>query len=692
MDNDILQEFLAESRELLVDAQGQLLRLETSPDDANVLGAIFRAFHTLKGGAGFLEAQSMVDWCHHLEDLLDKLRDHKLQADSGMIDAILRSTDVIERMLGEMGQGEIPTAGPADLGELVQAYARGEQPAGADVVPPPSEPSSAVEPSATQEQTWAETRVQESGLSGIYVEKKTGPSTNATTSQTPAQEDLEAEFNRTLDALYGKSGAPGIAHATPLAAIEMDSAAKPAPATPSIHQSGGTQAAETDLEAEFNRTLDALYGKSGAPGIALAPVAIPVVATPVVTVPKPMSKPPASPAPTAEPPNREDTTIRVDSARLDQAMNQVGELVLLRNRLSAAVARLGQADETLVRLARETDLTVNDLQGIVMRLRMQPCKRLFQSLTRVVRDASRNLGKKVRLEVEGEDVEIDKTVIDALSGPLIHLVRNALDHGLETPQDRQSAGKSEEGFLRVSAIHLGDKVQILVADDGRGMSPQKILQSALSKGIIAETDAARLSEREMLELIFLPGFSTKEQVSELSGRGVGMDVVRAAVQQLRGRVDISTRLGQGTTLTLELPLTLAVLPVLYFRLRRQTYALPVSAVDNLMEIDPVNVHSISGRLMIQVGSERIVPYIDLGLQLQGVPLHLGKDPCEGILTEHGLLVVSEAVGTEDSVVKPLDISAQTSWYQGATISGSGEVVLILDLQALTQAMRLGQAA
>ena len=676
MDNDILQEFLAESRELLADAQGQLLRLEASPDDAGILGAIFRAFHTLKGGAGFLEAQSMVDWCHHLEDLLDKLRDHKLQADGGMIDAILRSTDVIERMLGEMGQGENPAPGPAELGDLVQAYARGEQPAGTA-----PEPRAAAVPPSAQEQTWAETRRHASGQSGVYVEKKAAATGEAAAPQNPTENDLEAAFNRTLDDLYGKGGAPGLDPIRPVA----QTVAAPGPASaPSMPKPGKPQTAEDDLEAAFNRALDDLYGKDGAPGVVRAPEPMPTAA------PKPANKPSTQPA--AEPQGREDTTIRVDSARLDQAMNQVGELVLLRNRLSAAVARLGQSDETLVRLARETDLTVNDLQGIVMRLRMQPCKRLFQSLTRVVRDASRNLGKKVRLEIEGEDVEIDKTVIDALSGPLIHLVRNALDHGLETPQDRQAAGKSEEGLLKVAAIHLGDKVQIRVIDDGRGMNPQKILTSALSKGIIAETEAARLSEREMLELIFLPGFSTKEQVSELSGRGVGMDVVRSAVQQLRGRVDIATRPNQGTTLTLELPLTLAVLPVLYFRLRRQTYALPVSTVDNLMEIDPAHVHSISGRLMIQIGAERIVPYIDLGLQLQGVPLHLGKDPCEGILTEHGLLVVSEAVGTEDSVVKPLDISAQTSWYQGATISGGGDVVLILDLQALTQAMRTAQAA
>lgn len=629
MDNDILQEFLAESRELLAEAQQQLLRLEANPTDAATLGAIFRAFHTLKGGAGFLEAQNMVDWCHHLEDLLDKLRSHQLSADSGMIDAILRASDVIERMLDEMAKGENPQPGPQALGDLIQAYARGERPEPAATGTEPStEPAQPSKP-------WAETRLDASGSSGVYVTQmaeRAAPNAGASAAEASGEEDLEALFNQTLDQVFGKGRAPGV--------VEPLHPPTPGPATPVS---------------------------------AAAPA-------------------PAAPVTASETAAREDTTIRVDSSRLDQAMNQVGELVLLRNRLSAAVARLGQEDESLVRLVRETDLAVNDLQNTVMRLRMQPCKRLFQSLPRVVRDASRSLGKKVRLELIGEDVEIDKTVIDALSGPLIHLVRNALDHGLETPAERLAVAKPEEGVLEVAAIHLGDKVQIRIRDDGRGMNPQKIAQSAVAKGLIHEADAARLNEREMLDLIFLPGFSTKEQVSELSGRGVGMDVVRSAVQGLRGRVEILTRINQGTTLLLELPLTLAVLPVLYFKLRRETYALPVSVVDNLMEIDPKHIHSISGRLMAHVGDNRIVPYIDLGEQLQGRPLRLGRDPCEGILTEQGLLVVSEAVGTEDSVVKPLDISAQSSWYQGATISGKGDVVLIVDIQALTRSMRLTQAA
>ena len=652
MDNDILLEFLAESRELLSQAQDQLLRLESTPDDPDVLSAIFRAFHTLKGGAGFLEAQHMVDWCHHLEDLFDKMRGGKLRATAPMIDAILRATDVITAMLDDMGRGENPPPGPADLGRDIQAFARGDAPRPAPVqaaVPAPSAPSRA----SGDGGLWVSQEPQGNGGNGLYAERRAAAGPSPASAADAITQD---EFERVLDDLYGAGQAPGAAPAVAVAA----------PAS---------RAADEITQDEFERVLDQIHGAGHAPGLAAA---------------APEKHEAHAPAPRSANSNggaAEETSIRVDSTRLDQAMNQVGELVLLRNRLSAAVARMAQEDETLARLARETDLAVNDLQNTVMRLRMQPCKRLFQSLPRVVRDASRSLGKKVRLDLEGEDVEIDKTVVDALSGPLIHLVRNALDHGIEEPDVRRKAGKPEEAVLRVAARHLGDKVQILVGDDGRGMNAQKIMQHAISKGVITAQEAARLSEREMLELIFLPGFSTKEQVSELSGRGVGMDVVRYTVQALRGRIDIDTTLGKGSTLTLELPLTMAVLPVLYFRLRRETYALPVAAIENLLAIDPGQVHSISGRLMVQVDGNRVVPYIDLGQLLQDRPIDLQKDQSEGILIEQGLLVVSEAMGTEDSVVKPLDISTNDTLYQGATISGNGEVVLILDGAALARVQR-----
>ncbi len=450
--------------------------------------------------------------------------------------------------------------------------------------------------------------------------------------------------------------------------------------------------ADEITQDEFEQVLDQLYGQQApsgvpTPGGALAPgFSPPKEPAPSAEAPKDLPKepkkenPPKTPATTA--PEAAETTLRVDAGRLDAVMNQVGELVLLRNRLAAAVGSLGEESEDMLRIAREMDLTVNDLQSTVMRLRMQPCKRLFQQLPRVVRDVSRQLGKEVRLEIVGEDVEIDKTVVDALSGPLIHLVRNSLDHGIEAPADREQAGKSKVATLRVAAIHLGDKVRIEVADDGKGIDRGFVTQKAIAKGVITAEQAAHLSEQEALELIFRPGFSTKDQATDLSGRGVGMDVVKETVRKLRGRLDLQTRLGQGTSLAMEFPLTLAVLPVLYLRLRRDIYAMPVSAINSLLDIDDSRMHTLKGKTVYRVNGAQVTPIVDLGALLHQKPMALHSETVEGVLTDRGLFLVSEVLGNEDSVVKPIDFLAEQNWYQGATISGKGSVVLILDPNSL----------
>jgi two-component system chemotaxis sensor kinase CheA len=537
MDLEFLSDYLIESKELLEKAEQETLRLEADPANAEALGAIFRAFHTVKGGAGFLEAHRLVDWAHELEDLLDKLRSHRVAVTPSHTDAILKGIDSVRKMLQEMTDGREPTCPPADLRRRVRALGRpGEEPA--DVAAAPE----------------------------------------------------------------GPAATPGTASRT---------------------------SARTAESAE--------------------------------------------------------NSLRVDTARLDAVMNQVGELVLLRNRLTSAVGSLSKEDENMSRISRELDLRVSDLQNTVMRLRMQPCRRLFQQLPRVVRDLSRQLQKDVRLEISGEDVEIDKTVVDALSGPMTHLVRNSLDHGIEGPETRLKANKPTQGVLRVAAVHLGDKVRIEVSDDGKGIDRRSVLQKAVEKRVITPENAAHLSDQEALELIFRPGFSTKEQATDLSGRGVGMDVVKETTDKLRGRLSVETTAGQGTRIAMEFPLTLAVLPVLYLRLRQDIYALPISSIDSLIDLDESRVHRLAGRVTYGVDGTQTVPMVDLGAILQDRPLRLGAESVEGVLTERGLFVVSEVLGNEDSVVKPIDFLDGLNLYQGATISGRGSVVLILDAAALSQA-------
>jgi two-component system chemotaxis sensor kinase CheA len=576
LDLEFLQDYLIESRELLAKAQRDILSLEADPGNEEMLASIFRAFHTVKGGAGFLDAKHVVSWAHDLENLLDKLRSHNLPVTSARIDAILSATDVLSAMLQTLADEEYPGAGPSELGHTIKMLAGPESQSGGSLA-------------------------------------------------------------ALASAMTGKKAAPVIE--APVAAVEAAAAT------------------------------------SAQPPSAPAETSVPVVDT--------ESSGHASPARSASRSTEAiEGSLRVEAGRLDAVMNQVGELVLLRNRLTSAVGGLEKEDENMSRIAREMDLRVSDIQRTVMRLRMQPCRRLFQQLPRVVRDLARQLGKEVKLEIAGEDVEIDKTVVDTLSAPMTHLVRNSLDHGIELPEVRKSANKPAAALLKIAAVHLGDKVRIEVSDDGKGIDRRLIVQKAIEKQVITQEQAARLSEQEALELIFRPGFSTKDQATDLSGRGVGMDVVKETTSKLRGRLSIDTTAGQGTRIAMEFPLTLAVLPVLYLRVRQDVYALPISAIDSLTDIETHRVHRFAGRVTYRVDGMQTVPVADLGEILQGRPLRPGRESVEGVLTERGLFVVSEVLGNEDSVVKPIDFLAGPNLYQGATISGRGNVVLILDATAL----------
>lgn len=619
MDLEILQDYLVESKELLQAAQEDTLRLETEPGNDEALASIFRAFHTIKGGASFLEANHLVEWAHDLEGLLDKLRSHSLPVTSVRIDGILKGIDIIEQMFRELAEEREPGPGPVDLSQTIKALASTE--------------SAAPDPRA--------------GLKPDEVHAAAGSIPVADAVLAP---DLPPppDPNRTLPR--------ECAHA----------ATEVASTTAAIGQERGQETKSKELKP---------------PGMAVAQPGRTAADSPQL-----QTRAAASPAPAAtRGADVVENSLRVDASRLDAVMNQVGELVLLRNRLSSAVGSLGKDNENMSRIAREMDLTVNDLQNTVMRLRMQPCKRLFQQLPRVVRDVSRQLRKDVRLEIVGEDVEIDKAVVDALSGPMTHLVRNSLDHGIELPSVRTAANKLPSALLRIAATHLGDKVRIEVSDDGKGIDRRFVTQKAIDKGVITAEQAAHLSEQEALELVFRPGFSTKEQASDLSGRGVGMDVVKETTNKLRGRLSIETHLGRGTRIAMEFPLTLAVLPVLYLRVRQDIYALPISAIDSLTDLEDHRVHRLAGRVTYRVSGTQTVPLVDLGGILQDRPFRLGAESVEGVLTERGLFVVSEVLGNEDSVVKPIDFLTGRNLYQGATISGQGNVVLILDAGALSAA-------
>lgn len=382
-----------------------------------------------------------------------------------------------------------------------------------------------------------------------------------------------------------------------------------------------------------------------------------------------------------------ENTIRVDTSRLDAVLNLSGEIGLTKNRLNCLRTTIlqGRCDaETLKALDESVntlDLLVGDLQNSVMKTRMQPIGRLFQKYPRIARDLARQLGKEVEFTVSGEETEIDKTMIEDLSDPLIHLIRNAVDHGVEMPDERLAAGKAARSEVRLSAAQSGDHVIIEITDDGRGMRPDVLRRKALEKGLIDTETANSLDDRQSLHLIFLPGFSTKDEISSVSGRGVGMDVVRTNITKLSGRIDINSVPGRGTVITISLPLTLAILPVLLVRLGDQPFAVPLSMVREIIPIDPKEVQRVSGRATMVVREEvlpvRIMADL-LGWASDGLPAY-------GVLMQSAenafVLGVDSFIGRDDVVIKPL-ADIKPKGVAGATLSGDGDIVLVLDMEEL----------
>lgn len=388
-----------------------------------------------------------------------------------------------------------------------------------------------------------------------------------------------------------------------------------------------------------------------------------------------------------------ETTIRVDTERLDQVLNLSGEIGLTKNRLNHLRSDIlqGRHDaDTLRELDQsvtQLDMLVVNLQNAVMKTRMQPIGRLFKKYPRLARDLARSLGKDVELVLSGEETEMDKTMIEDLNDPLVHLVRNAVDHGVETVEGRIAAGKPEKSMVELSARHEGDHILITIADDGRGMRPEVIRGKAIEKGLLTSEMANTLDENQCLELIFLPGFSTKDEISSVSGRGVGMDVVKTNIQKLNGSISIDSIPGKGSVFTISLPLTLAILPVLILRLGEQSFAVPLSMVREILSVTPGQLQRISGRATMVVRGE-VLPVLPLA-QLIGWDAS-DREPEVGVLMQFGnssfILSADGFAGHDDVVIKSLD-TFRPKGVAGVTMSSEGDIVLILDIKELLSDVR-----
>lgn len=655
VDDDILQDFLTEAGEILERLGEQLIALEQTPQDVDLLNAVFRGFHTVKGGASFLNLTALVNVCHRAEDVFNILRQGQRLVDPPLMDAILKVLDHLNSMFDQIRNNEEPTPVEQSFLDLLQTFA---QPGGSAQAAPPPAPEPPPPPPVEKK---AEAPVAKGG---------------GKTAQ--GGEDItDEEFDALLDTL--QKGGETLSGAAV-------SSAKGANAP------GGGEI----TDQEFENLLDNLQ-KQGA-----APSAPPPPAKPAS--PPPAASPPPPPPPRAEPPKaaahdsddkpqagggnaaaQQETTVRVDTKRLDDIMNLVGELVLVRNRLETLKTTL--ADEEIAKVVTNLDVVTSDLQTAVMKTRMQPIKKVFGRFPRVVRDLGRSLKREIQLELQGEETEVDKNLVEALADPLVHLVRNACDHGIEDPDKREAAGKLRAGKVILAAAQEGDHILLTISDDGAGMDPEKLRSKVVEKGLMDPDTAARLSDHECYNLIFLPGFSTKAQISDISGRGVGMDVVKTRIAQLNGSVDIDSTLGLGSTIRIKVPLTLAILPTLMVILGKQPFALPLASVSEIFDLDLGRTNVVDGQLVALV-RDKTLPLFYLRKWLIKEPMSASSMKQGHVVVVHTAnrrvgFVVDHLIGQEEVVIKPLGALLHgMPGLAGATITGDGRIALILDVPSL----------
>lgn len=605
---DLLQDFLQEASDLLSDVDNKLVDLERSPEDRRLLNDIFRGFHTIKGGAGFLNATELVTLCHLTENLFDKLRNAEMHLTPELMDTIMAATQGVRNMFGELAQASQPRQAQPEVIAALRSALEGDAPAAPVAAPRDEE----VPPQVT-------------------------PTPAAGTGMEP---DWKA--------LHGAVTGQAIASTTTVAAAASVNA--PVPAAQMLPHFPPEGRRETDK-----------------PGAVVSGA----------TSGRRMEEKAAA----------RESTIRVDTARLDQVLNLSGEIGLTKNRLTSLRADIlaGRNDSdtlhALDQAVSQLDLLVSDLQNSVMKTRMQPIGRLFQKYPRIARDLARQLGKDVELALVGEETEVDKTMIEDLADPLVHLVRNAVDHGVESADERLAAGKPAKSIVRLEARQEGDHIVLIIADDGRGMSPERIRAKAIEKGIIREEEANTLDDRQSLNLIFLPGFSTITQASAVSGRGVGMDVVKTNIQKLNGSVEIRSEPGKGSVFIISLPLTLAILPVLLVLLGDQPFALPLSMVREILPIDKNKMQEVGGKETLVVRGE-VLPVVALS-RLLGWPQL--QTPEYGVLMQTSersfILSVDSFAGRDDAVIKSLD-DFRPRGVAGVTTLSNGQIVLILDMKEL----------
>ncbi|MBT9464509.1 chemotaxis protein CheW [Hydrogenophaga sp.] len=687
------QIFFEEAGENLDTMEQMLLALDVEKADDEELNAIFRCAHSIKGGAATFGFADVAELTHQMESLLDKLRRHELNPTAAMVDVLLESSDALRLQLGHhQGRGnETPVT--SGLVTRIYALANGEDAEGADHAPAPAVAAPVVEaPAPAAARVINKPVVKATRELEIHI----GPLDNV------AQADGVAELFRDI---------PGLGTIEPLPCDQANKRVYRATTTSSdadlmdlftFHVSKEeiriVDCAAPAEDAPVPTAPALADGQDfgffeGAPGVPAHAVA--AAAQAAIAARDGAAHPVATPAPKAEarpaaPAAMESSTLRVSVSKVDQLINLVGELVITQAMLAQKSRELDDgANQPLLAGLADLDRNTRDLQEAVMSIRMIPMSVVFNRFPRMLRDLASKLGKKVELVTQGESTELDKGLVEKITDPLTHLIRNSCDHGIEMPEDRRARGKSEHGTITLSATHEGGSILIEVRDDGKGLSREKLLTKAREKGIDAPDS---MTDTEVWNLIFAPGFSTADEVTDVSGRGVGMDVVKKNITALNGTVEIDSAEGYGMRVSVRLPLTLAIMDGMSVRVSEEVYILPLSSVIESFQIKPNDINTLAQGAQVVKVRDEYMPVIELE-KVFDVPRfeHSGASPIMVVVEADGTrsaLMVDELLGQQQVVIKNLESNyRRVPNISGATILGDGKVALILDTSSLVRRSR-----
>ncbi len=639
---EIVQDFLLEAEELLEELDEDLVKLESSSDDTDLLNKIFRAFHTIKGSSSFLGFETLTHLTHRLEDVLNKLRKFELSLSSELMDAILAGVDKAKEIIEVIKEKGDPEA--IDVEENISALSKFlEEPQ------EPREEISEEELLKEQEEEIKEEELLENVESEQEPEETKEEKAEDKTKK--SDDEIEAEIQRLL-----------------AQRMEEDKKRR--------QQKKQEEQKQEEIKKEETQKEEEKQAQAQ---------------------PKPAQETkPQSQKQQAKPKPKPviEQTIRVDVTRLDDLMNLVGELVLGKNRLVSVAQKAEEKFEgddiveELSGVASQITLVTTDLQMGVMKTRMVQVGKVFNKFPRVVRDISKELNKEVELIIEGAETELDKSVVEEINDPLVHIIRNAIDHGIEPKEKRLAAGKPPKGKIVLSAFHEGNYIIIKTTDDGGGMDPEVLKSKALEKGVITETEARQMTKEEAFGLIFKPGFSTAQKVSNISGRGVGMDVVKTNIEKLNGTIEVTSEINKGTTIMLKIPLTLAIIQALLVKVTKEFFAIPLVSVVETVRINKDDINKVENRDVLRL-RDSIIPLVYLG-----DALGIGKNKktidskeiyvvVVAVAEKKIGLVVDKLIGREEIVIKSLGhYLTNIKSISGATIMGDGSVTLILDIPSI----------